>query len=105
MAGMSTGALTTTGDEIVLRRGALEIEVQWRPFSLTVRRAGRRLLRHAGVWAADGTVNDQFIPLTEGVVAHESLAPLEDVVQVDAVDVGDGALRLSVGLRGGRSAR
>ncbi len=102
---MAGAALTTTGDTIVLRRGALEIEVQLRPFSLTVRRAGRRLLRHAGVWAADGTVNDQFIPLTEGVVAHESLAPLEDVVQVDAVDVADGALRLSVGLRGGRSAR
>ena len=105
MAGMSSGTLTPTGDAIVLRRDALEIEVQLRPFALTVRRAGRRLLRHAGVWAAEGTVHDQFIPLTEGVVAHESLAPLEDVVRVDAVDVADGALRLVVGLRGGRSAR
>ena len=46
-----------------------------RPFSLTVRRAGRRLLRAGGVWVADGTIHDHFIQFTEGVVPREAAAP------------------------------
>ena len=92
-------------DAIVLRRGALTIEVQLQPFSFTVRRDGRRLLRHAGVWAVEGTVHDQFIPLTEGVVPYESLATPEDVAQVQGVEAAEDTLRLAIGLRGGRSAR
>ena len=41
-------------EQVVLERGALRIEVALRPFSFTVRRAGRRLLRAGGVWVADG---------------------------------------------------
>src|SRR5277367_4022722 len=102
---MEPGAATIPGDAVELRRGSLSIEVQLRPFSFTVRRAGRRLLRHAGVWAVQGSVNDQFIPLTEGVVAHESLATLEDVVDVLEIEQDDDALSLAVRLRGGRGAR
>jgi hypothetical protein len=69
-----------------------------------VRRSGRRLLRHAGVWAVEGTVNDQFIPLTEGVVAHETLATTEDVVDVVDIEQSEDALTLGVRLRGGREA-
>ena len=36
---------------------------------ITIRRAGRRLLRAAGAWVADGTVHDHFIQFTEGVIA------------------------------------
>ncbi len=102
---MSSAAITSTGERVVLQEGDLEIEVVLRPFSFTIRRAGRRLLRHAGVWAAEGTVGDQFIPLTEGVIAYESLATAEDVVRVLAVDGEQSALRLTIVLRGGRSAR
>ena len=102
---MARGATTIPGDAVVLRRDALSIEVQLQPFELTVRRAGRRLLRHAGVWAAEGTIHDQFIPLTEGVIAHESLAGLEDVVQVLAAEQTGERVELAVRLRGGRRAR
>jgi len=103
-AQMEPGAATIPGDAVVLRLGALSIEVQLRPFSFTVRRAGRRLLRHAAVWAVQGAINDQFIPLTEGVVAHESLATLEDIVEVLDVARDELALSLAVRLRGGREA-
>src|SRR5690242_1104834 len=67
--------ITTGLEGAVLERGALRIELALRPFSFTVRRAGRRLLRAGDVWVADGTVMDRFIQFTEGVVAHEDLEP------------------------------
>ena len=45
----------------------MQVEIALRPFELTVRRAGRRLLRSMGAWVADGTVHDHFIQFTEGV--------------------------------------
>ena len=54
---------------------APRVEISLRPFALTIRRDGRRLLRALGGWVADGEVRDQFIQLTEGVIAHEELAP------------------------------
>ncbi len=62
-------------DRIIVERGQNATEIVLRPFSLTLRRAGRRLLRDAGFWVADGRVDDLFIHLTEGVIAHEELAP------------------------------
>ena len=59
-------------DAITLERGELGIEISMRPFSFTIRRAGRSLLRAAGIWVAEGAVLDQFIQLTEGVMAHEA---------------------------------
>src|SRR5689334_19863153 len=67
-------------DTVVLRRGELQVEVVPRPFALTIRRGRRRLVRSLGAWVADGTVHDHFIQLTEGVVAHEDLAPVERAV-------------------------
>ena len=63
--------------DLAIEQGKLRAEVNLRPFSFTIRRAGRRLLRNAGAWVADGTVNDHFIQFTEGVVADEDLAPHE----------------------------
>jgi hypothetical protein len=63
----------TTG--LALRRGSLGIEIALRPFSFTIRRAGRRLVRSGGLWVADGTIRDHFIQLTEGVVAREERSP------------------------------
>ncbi len=65
------------GDELVLARGDLRVEITLAPFTFTVRRAGRRLLRHGGLWTADGTADDQFIQFTEGVIAREQLGPPE----------------------------
>ena len=72
---------STTDDQLVISRGELKVEIVLRPFSFTVRRAGHRLLRAGGVWVADGTVGDQFIQLTEGVIAHDELAPVERGLQ------------------------
>ena len=55
----------------------MRVEIALRPFELTIRRAGRRLVRSLGAWVADGTVHDHFIQFTEGVVAREELAPVE----------------------------
>ncbi|HET9074031.1 MAG TPA: TIM-barrel domain-containing protein [Solirubrobacteraceae bacterium] len=66
-----------TADEVTLTRGRLELTVTLRPFSLTVRRDGRRLWRNAGAWVAEGRVHDTFIHFTEGVIAHEELSPPE----------------------------
>lgn len=55
----------------LLRHGLLTVEVSDRPFRFTLRRAGRRLLRDATVWACEGEVRDRFVSLTEGVVADE----------------------------------
>jgi alpha-glucosidase (family GH31 glycosyl hydrolase) len=81
------------------------VEVELRPFSLTVRRAGRRLLRAGGVWVAEGSVNDLFIQFTEGVVAGEELSPAERAVAAEVVGASESHLELGLTLHGGRGAR
>ena len=68
---MSTGDLSIAleSDSVVLERGELRVEIELQPFSMTVRRRGRKLLRAAGAWVAQGTVHDHFIQFTEGVIA------------------------------------
>jgi alpha-glucosidase (family GH31 glycosyl hydrolase) len=56
---------------VVLRRAALAVEIDLVPFGVTVRRAGRRLAGPIVARVCDGVVADQFIQITEGVVAHE----------------------------------
>jgi len=63
--------------DLTLEQGLLTLEVTLRPFSFTVRCSGRRLLRNASAWVADGVVQDQFIQFTEGIVPAEDLQPLE----------------------------
>jgi alpha-glucosidase (family GH31 glycosyl hydrolase) len=74
---MTTSEVTVSPDRVTLTRGRLSAEVTLRPFAVTVRRDGRRLLRNAGAWVAEGQVHDNFIHLTEGVIAYEALAPQE----------------------------
>lgn len=95
---------TLQADELVLARGALRVEITLRPFALTVRRSGRRLLRAAGLWIADGRIADRFIHLTEGVVADEVRSPLERAVIAQVAEQGDGWVRLGLALQGGRRA-
>jgi alpha-glucosidase (family GH31 glycosyl hydrolase) len=78
---MTAPQITVSQEQVTLTRDRLSVEVTLRPFAVTVRRDGRRLLRNAGAWAAEGTVHDNFIHLTEGVIAEEELAPHERVAR------------------------
>jgi alpha-glucosidase (family GH31 glycosyl hydrolase) len=68
---------SSNADTVVLERGPVRVEIALSPFEVTIRRAGRRLVRSLGAWVAEGTVHDHFIQFTEGVVAREELAPVE----------------------------
>ena len=92
------------GDVVVLESGAIRIEIALRPFELTIWRGERRLVRSLGGWVADGTVHDHFIQLTEGVVAHEDLAPVERILSAVVRQRAEDHVSMSVGLGGGRSA-
>jgi alpha-glucosidase (family GH31 glycosyl hydrolase) len=90
---------------VVVERGELRLEITLRPFVLTLRRANRRLLRNAGFWAADGTVGDQFILLTEGILTHEELAFAERATRATVTAETEDGVELALTLRGGRDAR
>ncbi len=91
-------------DRVTVERGQNTTEVVLRPFSLTVLRASRRLLRNAGFWVADGRIDDLFIHLTEGVIASEELGPHARALRatVDR-ELADG-VELTLHLGGGRRA-
>jgi alpha-glucosidase (family GH31 glycosyl hydrolase) len=59
-------------EPVVLERGRVRVTVRLDPFAVEVRR-DRRLIRSLGLWAAAGESRDQFIQLTEGVIAAEEL--------------------------------
>jgi alpha-glucosidase (family GH31 glycosyl hydrolase) len=59
----------------------LAVEVATTPLGVTVRRRGRRIVGPIAARVRDGEIEDQFIQLTEGVIAHETLG---DPVDVDA---------------------
>ncbi len=99
-------SVTTTAELLLLERGAIRVEVVLRPFSFTIRRRGRRLLRAAGVWVADGVVHDTFVQFTEGVIAHEDLAAVERGRRAEVVArEGDDGVVLGLVTDGGRAAR
>jgi hypothetical protein len=93
------------GQQLVLERGSLRVEITPRPFAFTVRRGGRRLLRDAGAWVAQGTVRDQFIHLTEGLIANEEPSPLEPARYAEIVSASGSGAELALTLHGGRGAR
>jgi alpha-glucosidase (family GH31 glycosyl hydrolase) len=91
--------------DVVIDRGPLQVELALRPFEITVRRHGRRLLRSGGVWVADGTVHDQLIHLTEGVITHEERTPPERAWKATVSACETDAVELELTLSGGRTAR
>ncbi len=93
----------SASDRAVLARGDLRVEVALRPFSITVRRAGRRLLRAAGAWAADGEIHDLFVRFTEGVVAREEISLVERAVRASLLAGSGRELTLALRFSGGRS--
>ena len=104
---MSSALSPPHGDAVVLEHGALSVEVALRPFSVTVRRDGRSLVRRLELWCADGVVHDHFVLMTEGVLAHEELEDREVAVAAAprGTALGRASRRFELGLRGGRRAR
>jgi alpha-glucosidase (family GH31 glycosyl hydrolase) len=91
-----------------LTRDRLSVEIMSEPFSLVLRRDGRRLLGPARIRTWTGSSDDQFIGLTEGLVAMEDLGDPVDVVAATAdgdgfaLELADGSVaRLAVELPGG----
>jgi alpha-glucosidase (family GH31 glycosyl hydrolase) len=98
--------LISVQDDVArLRRGRICVEVSARPFSFTIRRDGRSLLRGAGAWVADGVVRDRFVALTEGVVAHEERSPSLRARHALLTRHGDHGLTFGFRLEGGRCVR
>ena len=98
-------AIFAKPDAIELERDKLRVQITMRPFSFTIRRDGRSLLPAVGVWVAEGTVQDQFIQLTEGVIAHEDCAPAERSLHAVLSGERPDGVTLDVALQGGRHAR
>jgi alpha-glucosidase (family GH31 glycosyl hydrolase) len=92
-------------DLLLLERGLLRVEISLRPFGFTLRRGGRRLLRAGGVWVAHGTVKDNFVQYTEGVLAYEELSPLEHAQRATVLHADETGVALALSLFGGRTAR
>jgi len=88
--------------DLTLQQGKLSAEIWLRPFSFTIRRSGRRMLRNASAWVADGTVNDHFVQFTEGVVASEELAPHERAMRANVAETSDTTVQASLVFEGGR---
>lgn len=96
--------VSAVADTVLLDRAGLHVCVCLRPFAITVRRGRRDLLRDAGVWVAAGTVHDQFISLTEGVIAREELDFAERVITATVTDGPAGGVQCELTLPGGRRA-
>ena len=80
---LSPPSISAGLDEVVLERGTLRLEVALRPFALTLRRFGRRLMRSGEAWVAEGEVNDRFVQFTEGVIARDVIEALPEARNAD----------------------
>lgn len=88
----------------MLELGRLRVEVSVRPFSFTIRRDGRSLLRAGGAWVADGEIRDQFLQFTEGVIASEIRSPAQPARHAILLRPRDHGVHLSFRLDGGHAA-
>jgi alpha-glucosidase (family GH31 glycosyl hydrolase) len=93
------------GQRIALARGALRAEIALAPFSIEVERAGRPLVRDLRLCATAGEVRDQFISLTEGVLALEEAGPAEGLHAVAVTGRTRNGVVLAGRLDGGRPCR
>jgi alpha-glucosidase (family GH31 glycosyl hydrolase) len=92
-------------DTAVLETSAVRVEISMRPFSFTIRRHGRSLLCSGGAWVADGTIRDQFLQFTEGVIAQEQRAPAQRALHAVLIQRRERGVTLAFGLDGGHDAR
>src|ERR1700683_222970 len=89
----------------VLERAELRIELELRPFSFTIRRSGKRVMRAGGVWVAGGTSADHFVQMTEGVIPVEQLEPPERALRAAVTGASGDEIELLLTLDGGRTVR
>lgn len=99
---MSTAVPRAPAPPVVLESGRLRIEVGLRPLRIDVRRDGRAVVAGLEPWARDGTADDRFVRVTEGVVAREELAPEDPVAHARVAAPAGG--RAPVEARGGGEA-
>jgi alpha-glucosidase (family GH31 glycosyl hydrolase) len=102
---MSGTAITAGAEQVVLERGPLRVEVELRPFAMTIRRGGRRLIRNASVWVAEGNTSDHFVQMTEGVIPVEDLAPHERAQRATVEHCDGDEFVFALSLEGGRRAQ
>ena len=75
------------------------------PLSIAVRRAGKLKIADMTFWAADGSVHDHFVQITEGVIAREELMPETLVAAAAPAEACDNRLALDLRFDDGRSGR
>lgn len=97
-------SIADRSDSALLELDRVRVEVAVRPFSFTIRRDGRSLLRAGGAWVADGEIRDQFVQFTEGVIAHEGGAPPQRARYAILMRRTERGVSLSFRLDGGRPA-
>ncbi|MDX6691891.1 MAG: alpha-D-xyloside xylohydrolase [Solirubrobacteraceae bacterium] len=100
-----TVSTATVLDGLVFERGAVRVEIVHHPFSIHVRRGGRRLIRALGLFGIDGEIEDMFIQFTEGVIAGEDLGLPERVVSAGVAETLADGTELTVRCEGGRRGR
>jgi hypothetical protein len=104
LAAMPVNTDTIAG-VLTLDRGPLRVHIARHPFAVHVHRDGRELIHRLGIHIADGKVRDQFIRLTEGVIASEDLDPPERVVSASVAEPLADGLALALRCDGGRTGR
>jgi alpha-glucosidase (family GH31 glycosyl hydrolase) len=90
--------------ELVLEAGSLRVTVTLEPFALRIRRGERRLIRGLRLWAADGTQRDQFVQMTEGVLAHEEIDRVAHLGRVEVLREIENGVELGGSMGRGRTA-
>src|SRR5262249_42603789 len=85
--------------------GGLSVTVVPDPLTIHVERDGRSLLPGLELWAADGTVHDHFVQMTEGVIAREELGRPLRVAKGELERAGERSLALIVVLSDGSPGR
>jgi alpha-glucosidase (family GH31 glycosyl hydrolase) len=79
---------------VALERGRLGVRVEVEPFAIEIRR-GPRLISGLRLWSAEGRSADQFIQLTEGVIAAEELEPPRRLERAEPVASAPDAARFA----------
>ncbi|WP_026911539.1 glycoside hydrolase family 31 protein [Patulibacter minatonensis] len=82
---MSLAAPPTSALPVALARGRTSVRIGLDPLRVDVLRDGRAVVTGLEPWAVDGTVDDRFVRVTEGVVPREDLEPEDAVVDARPV--------------------
>ena len=88
-----------------LALGSLSVRVDPDPLAIHIERDGRSLLTGLELWAADGTVHDHFMQMTEGVIAREELgATVAGSARAELESASERSLGLAVAVSAWESA-